>query len=153
MDNVDHGARLHGFTLEEHATLSAWLAEGTPLAELLAQRSVTEELWNAATLAWTEAMAVDVRTHGTDARLPILYSEAFAAAQSSIRPVPELTPDDWARLQHRLETGNREEVLAESGLRLADYVRLVRVWTRRLAEDPAASARCSRVLDGLRHRR
>jgi len=149
---TDSRPRHHGLTIEEYAVLSARLAEGMPRADLLAERGLSEDQWNAATFAWMNAMAADVRANGVEATLPQTFSDAFTVAQSALRPIPELTPEEWATLQYRAETSDREQAFAERGLRLADYLRLVRHWSSALANDENLADRWRHAFDAVRSR-
>jgi hypothetical protein len=113
-----------------YAAISADLAEGDrPMTEILDERKLTEAHWTEATLLWNGRMAEDARDG--EARVAIDFSEAFARAQDGKRALPELTPEEWSLLVEQIEGEGVAVVLAARGLRMADYARLVRHWTRR----------------------
>lgn len=130
-------------TLEEHAAVSAEIAEGaSPLARVLESRGLTPSAWHEATERVMRALADDARAHGADATLPLVYSEAFTRAQDALRPIPDLSPEEWSALTALVEAaGDPRAALVTRGLGLGDWLRLSRHWALRLARDPEARAR------------
>ena len=75
-----------------YAEVSAEIAEGTQrLAHILAARQLSEEQWNEISIRWLQRMGDDVKEHGENATLPMVFSNAFAAAQASGLP-PKVVP-------------------------------------------------------------
>jgi len=130
-------------TLEDHARISASIAErDRPMKEVLDAERIDEPAWTDATSYWMKRMADDAAQRGAEATLAIDYSDAFSRAQDAIRPVPEMTPEEWAGLSAEvLLAGGPARPLAARNLSLADYLRLARHWAKRLAGDPAQNRR------------
>lgn len=128
-----------GVTLFDHAEISAALAEGDRTeAEILEARGLGAETWQEASLFWMTRMGDDVRDHGEKARMPIVYSDAFSAAQDALRPVPPMDAEGYAALTVEVQrAGGPAEPLARRGLSQADFMRLARHFARVLSSDPA----------------
>jgi hypothetical protein len=137
--------------MEEHARISARIAErDRAMKDVLAAEGVDETEWNDATMYWMNLLAEDARTKGPEAQLAIQYSDAFARAQDAIRPVPDMTPEDWAGLTAEiLAAGGPARPLAARNLSTADYIRLARHWARRLSGDPSENKRFAGAFDAL----
>lgn len=132
----------HGITLFDHAQIAAEIAEGDrPIAAVLAKRELTEAQWNESTVYWMTRLGDDVREKGQDARIPHVYSDAFAKAQDALKPVPSLDAVAYAQLVVDVQrAGGPADPLAVRGLSTADYLRLSRHWARALAADAAQAA-------------
>jgi hypothetical protein len=128
----------HDIGLEQHAHIAAALAEGTrSQAQVLESFRISEAQWNESTAHWMNALAEDAKKNGVEARLAILYSNAFSAAQDAAAPVPPMTPEEWAQLTVEVQLeGGPGQPLARRNLSLADYLRLVRHFAKRLSSDP-----------------
>lgn len=128
-----------GVHLLAYAALSADLAEGDrPRAEVLAAHRLTEDDFTRVTLFWAHRMADDAEARGADAKVPELFSEAFARAQDQKKPPPALTVEAWAALTEEIARADSPEpALRARGLTLPDYLRAARAWARALASDPA----------------
>ncbi len=128
-----------GLTLEDHATLSAEIAEGSkPLREILDARHITEADWNQASLTWMKRIGEDALAHRENARLAIVYSDAFSRAQDGLKPVVDMTAADYAALVVAVQkAGSPDEPLQQRRLSNADYIRLSRHWAKILSSDPA----------------
>ncbi|WP_437527651.1 hypothetical protein WME79_43210 [Sorangium sp. So ce726] len=131
----------HGITLFDHAQISAEIAEGDrPQASILAARQLTEAQWNESTIHWMTRIGEDVREKGENARIPIVYSDAFARAQDALKPVPPSDAASWAKLTVDIQlAGGPAAPLAARGLSIADYHRLSRRWARVLSSDAEQS--------------
>ncbi len=121
-------------SLEDFAALSAAIAEGDrPLDAVLAARSLTVPNWRDTSEVWSRVIAAD--ESASDA-----YAEAFVRAQDALRPVPVMTPEEWAMLV--LEMADEgPSALDRRGLRMADHLRLTRHWAKALGADKALAAR------------
>lgn len=130
-------------SLEDHARISAAIAErDRSMKEVLDAERIEEKAWMDATSYWMKKMADDAAQRGAEATLAIDYSDAFSRAQDAIRPVPEMTPEEWAGLSAEiLHAGGPARPLAARQLSQADYLRLARHWAKRLAGDPAQNKR------------
>lgn len=131
----------HGITLFDHAEIAAQIAEGDqPSATILEARGLTEDQWNESTIYWMGRMGDDLRANGQDARVPLVYSDAFGAAQSALKPAPEMDPASYAKLVVEVQrAGGPAQPLAARGLSTADYLRLSRRFALLLSSDPEAS--------------
>lgn len=128
----------HEITLFDHAQIAAEIAEADrPQAEVLASRGFTEEQWNESTIFWMTRMGDDARENGRDARIAVVYSEAFGNAQDARKPLPPMDAAEYARLVVDIQ---RDEgptrPLARRALSIADYLRLSRHFARVLSSDP-----------------
>ncbi len=84
----------------------------------------------------------DALAHGKDARLALIYGDAFAKAQDARRAVLDMTPEAYAALVVDIQrAGGPAQPLASRGLSTADYLRLSRLYASRLTSDPEVSAR------------
>jgi hypothetical protein len=131
---LGHEGPPSGVDLFTFARISAAAAEGDrPLAELLASASLTEEQWTLVTLFWARRMGEDARN--AEPRVALAFSDAFARAQDSLKPVVVLSAEAWAALVETIDDApdGPARVLAERGLGLADFSRLTRHWARALA--------------------
>ena len=87
-----------------------------------------------------------VAREGELARVPLVYSDAFAEAQDAIRPAPEMDGAGWANLLADIqEAGAPERPLRARKLRVADFQRLGRAMAARLVRDPEENARFAEV--------
>lgn len=133
-------------TLEEHARISAEIAEGDASeAEVLKRHGLSQQQWNDATLQLMTALAEDAQKNGVEATLALLYSEQFGAHQQSLKPSTDMTPEQWEELQFDIErTDGPDTPLAQRHMSMADYLRLVRVFAKRITEEPEVALRVQR---------
>jgi hypothetical protein len=133
----------HGVTLFDHAQISAELAEGDrDAARVLAVHGLNDAQWNEATRHWMKRLGDDVRAHAENARVPIVYSDAFSRAQDAIKPVPPMEVEGYAAIVAAIQAaGSPEQPLAARSLSQADYLRLSRHFARVMSSDPAQAAR------------
>ncbi len=76
----------HGITLFDHAQIAAEIAEGDRTLEtILEAHGLTQAQWNESTTFWMTRIGDDVRQHAAEARVPIVYSDAFSKAQDAIK--------------------------------------------------------------------
>src|SRR5512145_1338293 len=138
-------------SLEDHAKISAEIAEGQETeAEVLKRYALTSEQWNDVTLEVMTAIADDVQKNGVEATLAIQYSDVFAAHQQSLKPASAMTPEQWAELQFDIEReGSPERPLLTRQMSLADYMRVMRVFAKRIAEEPEIAMRVERRTEEL----
>lgn len=133
----------HGITLFDHAEIAAEIAEGSrPLAQVIAARNLTEQQWNESTLHWMTRMGDDVRANAENARVPVVYSDAFSKAQDALKATVSMDVTAYAKLVADIQlAGGPATPLAARGLSLADYLRLSRHFARVMSADPAESKR------------
>jgi hypothetical protein len=141
----------HGVTLFDHAKIAAKVAENDrPTADVLAEHELTEAQWNESTTYWMGRMADDVTQHGIEAKVPTTYSDAFGKAQDAIKPVPPMTPEEWATLTVEVQqSGGPARPLAARNLSIPDYLRLARHWARVLSSVPAQNRRFFATYEAL----
>jgi hypothetical protein len=141
----------HGVSLIDHALISAEIAEAQqPTAKILEQHRLTESAWTESTMYWMKRIGDDAVAAGAEARLAIVYSDAFGRAQDGLRPVPVLTPEEWAALTVEIQQrGNPAAALAARNLSHADYLRLARHWAKALSSDPGLNNRFVAAYDSL----
>lgn len=129
-----------GVDLRLFATISSDLAEAdTPGSAVLARHGVTPDAWMVASTVWTSRVAFDAL--GEERALASAYAEAFNARQDAYKPVPPMSPEDWAQLVVEMGRGPGTTPLAARGLGASDYLRLSRHWTRVMCGDRAMADR------------
>ena len=141
----------HGITLFDQAAITAEIAEGAkPLQDVLKARGFTEAQWNESTIYWMQRIGDDVQEHGKDARVPIVYGEAFGKAQDALKPAPNMDAEAYAKLVVEIQrAGGPAKPLAARGLSVADYTRLARHWARVLSSDKEQADRFAEVYEML----
>lgn len=134
-----------GFSLETYAGICAALAEGDrTLPQVLESFDVKEEAWTEGQVLWARALAED-EMEGLGQGLADAYGQAYARAQDALKPLPQLTPEQWAAVQH---DAARDGIagLAVHAVTEADYARLSRHWIATLASDRELAARYNAAL-------
>jgi len=125
-----------GVSLEQHAGVSAALAEDLPLAEVLAQEGIEEASWTNANKQWRVAIA-----DGPD--LQVKYLQKRRVAEDCLRRPIEPLDDDaacWVGLLAAVKGADESrKVLEPLGLRITDIARLGRHWQKKAAADPAVT--------------
>ena len=131
-------------TIERCAAIAAEIAEQrAPRDEILATNGLTAEAWKAVEDRWAKAIAADVK--GSPARLLGAYDAAYIAAIESFRgPV---TAEEYGRLLHAMKAGKVNEALVGLRIQRTAMTRLMRVWTKKLAEDPQLLRKVQSVTD------
>jgi hypothetical protein len=143
MPDESDDAPPHGIDLERHACIAAELAEGNVAsAQVLERHGLDERKWNESTTYWMPKIAEDAQKNGAQAKLAVVYSQAFGKTQDSLAPVPPMTPEDWATLTVEVQRdGDPGRALARRNLSLPDYIRLSRSFAARLSGDPVEQER------------
>lgn len=133
-------------SLEKHAQISAEIAEGVAReADVLKSYGITTEEWTEATRYHMTAIAEDAQRHGIDAQLAVKYSDSFSEHQQGLKPALNMTPEQWSELQFDIDRESSTEIpLASRQMSLADYMRLVRIYAKRIAEEPDVALRVER---------
>jgi len=120
--------------LQECAALEAELRHRPANRKtLLEKNQLSDEQWLAVHKHWTEAIARE--TEVGERKLLMAYDAAYFAVQERLGINVGL--ETHAKLQVATERGTSAEVLKECGLEPTDQMRLGRVWTQRLADEPA----------------
>ncbi|MFO0759858.1 MAG: hypothetical protein U0359_25460 [Byssovorax sp.] len=127
-----------GVRLDQYAGVTAALAEGLVLKDILAQEDLAEATWPEADRAWKEELA--------DAPdLLLRYQRLRRSAEDCLaRPAPPVDDDPaaWAGLLGALAASDDPDLLLRGfGLRMVDIGRLGRSWQRRAADDPKVADR------------
>ncbi len=129
-------------TIPEIASIAAAIAEGDRPAEaVLTERGLTLPRWRDISTRAAYLLAEDEAA--ADA-----YAEAYCRAQDALRPVPDLTPEQWAELCMEM-AADGPEALARRSLRHADWLRLSRRWAGALARERSLAARYEKRLFAL----
>lgn len=119
--------------LEQHAGVTAALAEEIPLAEVLAQEGIAATEWSSADTKWKQALA-----GAPDLQLKYAQKrrQAEDALGRDISPISE-DPVAWAGLLAAVNLADdSKDVLKPLGLRATDLSRLGRKWSKRADKDP-----------------
>lgn len=127
---------IDGIDFATYARISAILAEKRgPRANVLAANDLDEVRW-----AFVEqGFMIRIATAALrgDTSLAMELDRLYVEAQDQLGDTEPTRPlDRYAELVARMESGeDPSKVLASDGLSLADWARLQRAWTRRLAQD------------------
>jgi hypothetical protein len=126
---------LHGVTLEQYAGITAALAEGLPLADVLREEQIPADAWPQADAAWKVQIAKD----GPSGPLFTDFCAKKALAEDTLaRAVAPIDADLAAWMSFLRAYGAHaapDQLLAAAGLGLNDLSRLRRRWDQRLKED------------------
>lgn len=131
-------------TLAQYAAMLAGLAEGHELARVLAHEGIDPATWPDAAEAWAGRLAEAASD------LQAQFDEHLGAAQDRygrrLRPLDE---DLRAFLDFRRRWSTDPDppaLLARLGVRLGEVARLSRLWSTRLAADPALAEQAQAIL-------
>ncbi|WP_437631290.1 hypothetical protein [Sorangium sp. So ce854] len=121
-----------GLSLAQYAAVRAALAEGFPLADVLAVEGLRPRAFARADLAWKQRLAAEPELLAT-------YEQELAHAEDWLdRQVEPLAEDAAAWAGFLAAFGSHPapfELLQENGLGMNDVARLRRRWARRAEED------------------
>jgi hypothetical protein len=128
--------RLAGLTLADYTSVRAGVSEGFSLERVLAAEGIAPEAWPQADDAWGDALLESDDEAAVDAHDELLWQ----ARQRYARQLPpvdrELAP--WLDVVRGFASDPEPlAFLARIGLRAADMMRLHRLWSERLADQPA----------------
>ncbi|WP_437646538.1 hypothetical protein [Sorangium sp. So ce362] len=138
--DVGPSADIDGVGIEDFATIGAAIAEGDhPLEDVLRAFGLTTAQWDAISAQHTRRIAADA-FENDPSTLADAYAAAFARAQDALRPVPAMTPENWAAVATEV-AARGDEALVTRGLRRPDFLRLSRHWARELSRSPAVAKR------------
>jgi hypothetical protein len=127
---------IDGIDFPTYVRISAILAEKkAPRANVLAANGLDEVRWAFVEQGFLLRVAT-AALRGDMAPMTEL-DRLYGDAQDALGPTDPIRPlDRYAELVARMESGEQaSQVLASDGLSLADWARLQRAWTRRLAQD------------------
>ncbi|WP_438017674.1 DUF2169 domain-containing protein [Sorangium sp. So ce315] len=132
-----------GVSIEHYAALAAQLSERrAPRADVLGAHGLTEARFAEIERRWTSAMDEEDRRGGHAIR--DAYDAAYIKEWEAHRRPFEIA--DYARLTVAAERGHLAAALDALGIRRTLWIRLKRVWTRRLAENRSLAAALQREL-------
>jgi hypothetical protein len=128
--------------LEHHAGVSAALAEGIPLADVLQQEGIAEADWKVADKKWREALS-------SSPDLQMEYARKRMEAEDALARKIDPVEDDaaaWVGLLGAVQAADDpSEVLKPLGLKSTDLGRLGRAWQRKAKKDPAVVKKLSEL--------
>lgn len=129
-----------GLDIAGYARVAVAVAERpTARAAVLAEHGLDDARWMQIEQTWLLRVAAAALQH--DLTLGQELDQAYTEAQSALGPTePTRTLPEYAALTARIERGEPTPlVISSARLSLADWIRLTRAWTTRLAQDPALS--------------
>jgi hypothetical protein len=119
-------------SIERFSGISAEIAEGRAArAEVLRRHHLTERAWRANEQRWTKALDQE-RANGSS-RIRTASDRAYVEAVESFRG--PITLPEYARIAIGLERGSTKEVLDDLRIQQPALMRIVRLWTRKIATD------------------
>jgi hypothetical protein len=134
-------------SLAQYAAVLAGLAEGHQLGRILACEGISPASWPDAEEAWSDRIAHEA---GAEKGLQAEFDEHLATAQDRYgRRLPPLDEDLRAFLDFRRRWSTDPDppaLLARLGLRVGEVARLSRLWSTRLASDPALAEQAQGIL-------
>lgn len=138
----------HGISLAEYAAVQAGLGEGLELDAVLELEGIDPAVWPDAEDAWSDLLLEDLEADGP---LESEYDARLAEGQERYgRRVPPLDEDlaKWLDFV-RIWAADAEPIafLERLGLRPADVLRLQRMWSGRLAAEPALQQEAREILE------
>ena len=113
---------------------------------LLEKNQLSEKQWTAVHKHWSETIARE--TEVGERKLLVAYDTAYVAAQEKLGI--DVGINTHAKLQIATERGTGATVLRELGLEPADQMRIGRVWTQRLADEPARMRELAAAIEKAR---
>lgn len=139
---ADEQPSVLGVRLDCYAGVTAAVAEGIPLRDVLAQERVEEPAWPAADRAWKEALAEAPDLH---LRYLKLRRQAEDCLSRRVDPLAE-DPEAWAGLLGEVAlSDDPDRVLRSLGLRMTDMARLGRSWRQKAEKDPKIAERLTEL--------
>jgi hypothetical protein len=132
-------------SIEHCAVIAASLARRpADQAAILAENHLSEDDWDALEHRWTQVLRKEAQQGGAE-RLAA-YDQAFVARLEEERG--PITPEEYARLAlaHERSRDAHVQALRDLGLPWGATPRIQRVYTERMAADPALSSRVRAAL-------
>lgn len=134
-------------TIEQCAALEAELRHRSSTRKtLLEKNNLSDDQWAAVQKHWADAIVRE--TERGERKLLLAYDAAYVAVQEKLGVNVGL--DTHARLQVAAERGATADMLKELGLEPPDQMRLGRVWTQRLADEPARMRQLAAAIEAAR---
>ncbi len=132
-------AEPYGVSMEQCAQIGAQIVDvHGSLSKVLATHGLTEE-------QWSEVM----RHYGGSTEGVNFLCACFAETLVSMRPVVELSVEQWAELVYDLSMCVPADALRWRGLWLGDYARLSEHWDKVLEDDEGLAARFEARLEAI----
>jgi hypothetical protein len=133
--------------LDECAALEAELRHrASNRKTLLEKHNLSNEEWTAVHKHWSDTIARE--TEVGERKLLVAYDTAYVATQERLGI--DVGINTHAKLQIATERGTSASVLKELGLEPADQMRIGRVWTQRLADEPARMRELAAAIEKAR---
>lgn len=133
--------------LERVAAVAAEIAEEkAPRAAVLAKHDLTERAFVASERRWAEAIA-DEAGQGSS-KLRTAYDQAYVGAVEKLRG--PITLAEYSRIVVGLERGRANQVMDDLRIQRPALMRIVRIWTKKVASDAKLGEEAARLLMKLR---
>lgn len=134
LDDSDRvaGMKQGGLTLEQFAGVSAALADGINLDEVLAQEQIDAAAWPEAERLWRQCIAESADLQLDHANVRRVAEDCLARALAPL----DTDPAAWVGLLSALSAGRSREILPRLGLNLSDIGRLGRLWRSKAEQQP-----------------
>ncbi|MGK4002275.1 hypothetical protein WMF31_06610 [Sorangium sp. So ce1036] len=146
--DVESEPVLHGVSLAQFAAVSAALAQGVSLADVLALEGIALASWPAAEAAWKVRLVDAPRQEGKG--LFASYQSRLAEAEDRLaRRIAPLDTDlvAWTSfLKAYSSHPSPFELLSGLRLRMSDVSRLSRLWARRMTGSPELQERAAELV-------
>ena len=119
-------------SIEQWAVISAEITEGkAPRSEVLRKHDVSDRAWAANEHRWTKA--IDEEASEGSSRVRSASDRAYVEAVEGFRGA--ITVGEYAQIVIGLERGRANLVLDTLGIQRPALMRIVRVWTKKVAGD------------------
>ncbi|XXT18512.1 hypothetical protein WME94_50610 [Sorangium sp. So ce429] len=119
-------------SIERLSAISAEIAEGrSTRTDVLRRHELSERAWVANDRRWTEALREE-KARG-QSRLRAASDRAYIEAVEGFRG--PITLSEYARIAVAIERGRADQVLDELKIQRPALMRIVRLWTKRIATD------------------
>lgn len=134
-------------SIEEVAAIAAEIAEGrTARADVLRAHDLTERAWSANERRWAKVMEEEASNGSSRSRTA--YDQAYVRAVEGFRG--PITVPEYTRIVIGLERGRTHQVLDELKIQRAALMRIVRLWTKKVAKDAKLSEEARALLAEMR---
>jgi hypothetical protein len=133
--------------IERVAEIQAEIAEErAPRAEVLREHELTEEVWAATERHW--ARAIEEEAGRGASKLRRASDAAYVAAVERFRGA--ITGEEYARIMIGLERGRANQELDALRIQRPALMRIVRIWTKKVAGDVRLGKEVRGVMAGMR---
>lgn len=133
--------------IERAAAISAEIAEEkAPRTDVLRKHDLTERVWIASERRW--AKAIDDEAAQGSSKLRAAHDRAYVEAVEGFRG--PITLPEYARIVVGLERGRANQVLEDLQIQRPALMRIVRLWTKKVATDAKLGEEAAGLLTKLR---